>query len=66
MIQVPSLAHFSSNRYIQYFSGKTLDDAITLAHEWSQRAGAHLVSYFVQPTFGGRTILVSYECSPAS
>lgn len=60
MIQVNKITQFPEDSYIASFTGKNYDEAKTLAHAWSQRTGATLISYYEQKAFG-KSILVSYK-----
>lgn len=60
MTKVSSPSYFSDVEFIASFTGKSYEEAIKLAHEWSVRTGAKLISYYEQ-VVPGKSILVSYK-----
>lgn len=60
MIQVSNPNKFPEDSSIECFSGKSYEESIQLAKEWSTRNKVELISYYPQIAFG-KSILVSYK-----
>ena len=61
MLLVSNPNKFPEDGFITLFSGKSTEDAIQLAKDWSERVGTSLLTYYPQKAFGGKSILVSYK-----